>query len=178
MDTFAETIKLAGFGKKKMMAKQIQMFDDRFNDQGETLLAVCASVKGTEQLYVTDKRVLLHEIKGITSNDERSIPVSSISSINISNTLVHSSIEIVSTGNKAKIDNVPIHVAVEIKSAIENLKEIQKETSKETLSVPTPEKEKGMNNVAEEIRELKDLLDDGILTQDEFDAKKKQLLGI
>lgn len=29
-----------------------------------------------------------------------------------------------------------------------------------------------------EIRELKDLLDDGILTQEEFDAKKKQLLGI
>ena len=35
-----------------------------------------------------------------------------------------------------------------------------------------------MYDVADKIRELKDLLDDGILTQDEFDAKKKQLLGI
>ena len=34
-----------------------------------------------------------------------------------------------------------------------------------------------MYDVADEIRELKDLLDDGILTQEEFDAKKKQLLG-
>lgn len=33
-------------------------------------------------------------------------------------------------------------------------------------------------SVVEEIRGLKALLDDGILTQDEFDAKKKQLLGI
>ncbi|WP_286926469.1 MULTISPECIES: SHOCT domain-containing protein [Lysinibacillus] len=35
-----------------------------------------------------------------------------------------------------------------------------------------------MYDVADEIRELKDLLDAGILTQDEFDAKKKQLLEI
>lgn len=33
-------------------------------------------------------------------------------------------------------------------------------------------------SVVEEIRGLKSLLDDGILTQEEFDAKKKQLLGI
>ena len=31
---------------------------------------------------------------------------------------------------------------------------------------------------ADQIRKLKGLLDDGIITQDEFDAKKKQLLGI
>ena len=31
---------------------------------------------------------------------------------------------------------------------------------------------------AEQIRELKTLLDDGILTQDEFDMKKKKILGI
>ncbi|MFJ8087395.1 hypothetical protein ACIQ7N_04165 [Lysinibacillus sp. NPDC095746] len=82
MDTIAETIKFAGFRKKKVMAKQIQMFDDRLTEQGETLLAVCAFVKGTKKLYVTDQRILLHEIKGIVSNDETSIPLSSIGSIN------------------------------------------------------------------------------------------------
>lgn len=172
MDTIAETIKFAGFGKKKAMAKQIQMFDDKLNDQGETLLAVCASVKGTKQLYVTDQRILLHEIKGITSNDETSIPLQSISSINISNKLVYSTIEIVSTGNKAIIDDVPAHIAIEIKNAIENLKKDFKSTAS------TTKQEKDMYDVADEIRELKDLLDDGILSQEEFDAKKKQLLGI
>ena len=34
--------KFAGFGKKKGMVKQIQMFDDRLTEQGETLLAVFA----------------------------------------------------------------------------------------------------------------------------------------
>ena len=38
--------------------------------------------------------------------------------------------------------------------------------------------EKKVVSVVEEIRGLKELLDDGILTQEEFDAKKKQLLGI
>lgn len=33
-------------------------------------------------------------------------------------------------------------------------------------------------SISEEIRSLKGLLDDGILTQDEFDAKKKQLLSL
>ena len=33
-------------------------------------------------------------------------------------------------------------------------------------------------SVADEILKLKELLDMGILTQEEFDAKKKQLLGI
>ena len=33
-------------------------------------------------------------------------------------------------------------------------------------------------SVVDEIRALKGLLDDGILTQEEFDAKKRQLLGL
>lgn len=31
---------------------------------------------------------------------------------------------------------------------------------------------------AEQIKEYKDLLDSGVITQEEFDAKKKQLLGL
>ncbi|MDM5250313.1 PH domain-containing protein [Lysinibacillus sp. G4S2] len=170
MDTIAETIKFAGFGKKKAMANQIQMFDDRLTDQGETLLAVCASIKGTKQLYVTDQRIILHETKGIIFNDEKSIPLQSISSINISNTLISSTLKIVSTGNKAIIEDVPQNIALEIKNAIENLKK--------DFKTKSTKKEKDMYDIGDEIRELKALLEDGILTQEEFDAKKKQLLGI
>lgn len=42
----------------------------------------------------------------------------------------------------------------------------------------TQAKETANENAAEAIREFKKLLDDGIITQEEFDAKKKQLLGI
>lgn len=45
--------------------------------------------------------------------------------------------------------------------------------SSEVASSTTP-----TGSVANEIREFKKLFDDGIITQEEFDAKKKQLLGI
>lgn len=35
-----------------------------------------------------------------------------------------------------------------------------------------------VKDAAEEIKKFKELLDMGIITQDEFDAKKKQLLGL
>jgi len=54
MDTIAEKITFTGFGKKNAMANQIQMFNDRLTEQGETPLAICASIKGTKQLYVND----------------------------------------------------------------------------------------------------------------------------
>ena len=34
------------------------------------------------------------------------------------------------------------------------------------------------SSIADEIREYKKLFDEGIITQEEFDAKKKQLLGL
>ena len=34
------------------------------------------------------------------------------------------------------------------------------------------------NSSADEIKKFKELLDSGIITQEEFDAKKKQLLGL
>ena len=42
----------------------------------------------------------------------------------------------------------------------------------------TTQSEGRVVSVVEEIRGLKGLLDDGILTQEEFDTKKRQLLGI
>jgi membrane protease subunit (stomatin/prohibitin family) len=38
--------------------------------------------------------------------------------------------------------------------------------------------DKAKNSIADEIVKLKELLDQGILTQEEFDATKKKLLGI
>ena len=42
----------------------------------------------------------------------------------------------------------------------------------------TEVQESSVNNVAQELRMLKSLLDEGIITQEEFDAKKRQILGL
>lgn len=174
LNTIEETIQMAGFGKKKAMAKQIQMFDDRLSDEGESLLGVCASIKGTTQLYVSDKRVILHEIKGFVSNNEKSIPLNSIGSINITSKFVYATLEIVTSGNVAVIEDVPVAIAQEIKAIIEHLK--SQDTKKEYNAIQNHNTE--TLDISDQLIKLKSLVDAGILTQDEFDAKKKQLLGI
>lgn len=49
------------------------------------------------------------------------------------------------------------------------------ESRKQSVTVLT---ENHRIDIADEIRKFKSLLDDGIITQEEFDAKKKQLLGL
>ncbi len=62
---------------------------------------------------------------------------------------------------------MPAHIALEIKSGIENLKAMAK-----TSSSPAAKQEKDMYDVADEIREVKELLEDELITLEEFDAKK------
>ena len=50
--------------------------------------------------------------------------------------------------------------------------DIKKKNTTEQTIISTP-----LSN-AEELKKYKDLLDAGIITQEEFDAKKKQLLGL
>ena len=58
---------------------------------------------------------------------------------------------------------------VEIKKAFEDYKATPIETT--TNAIPQA-------SGADEIKKYKELLDMGIITQEEFDAKKKQLLGL
>ena len=47
-----------------------------------------------------------------------------------------------------------------------------------TKTVKQPTKTAKSNDRIEELTKLKDLLDTGVITQEEFDAKKKQILGV
>ena len=47
-----------------------------------------------------------------------------------------------------------------------------------TKMVKQPTKTAKSNDRIEELTKLKDLLDTGVITQEEFDAKKKQILGV
>ena len=59
----------------------------------------------------------------------------------------------------------------ELAAGLENCREIQRnQVVAETKNTPT--------SGADEIMKYKNLLDIGIITQEEFDAKKKQLLGL
>lgn len=47
-----------------------------------------------------------------------------------------------------------------------------------SLDTPKPEEKGVLSSSADELRKWKQLLDDGIITQEDFEAKKTQLLGL
>lgn len=61
-----------------------------------------------------------------------------------------------------------------------NADEIKSEIDGMILGAKTsaPETAQGRPSAAEELKQYKDLLDNGVITEEEFDAKKKQLLGL
>lgn len=121
MNTIEETVKLAGFGKRKMMQKQIDLFTKDFGP-GEELLGVVVSMpKPNEQFYVTNKRVITNKILGTFSNERKEIPLSSISSVNMSTKGLTAGLEVVASNNKAFAENLPINVAQEVKKILDSL---------------------------------------------------------
>lgn len=120
INTVEETIKLAGFGRRKAMRKQIELMESQLQ-KDEKLIGVAASnPQPTEQLYITDKRVIVHKIKGVMSNNKVEIPLSSISSVNTSAKGLYATIEVVTSNNKAIVGKIPVPIAQEIKRILDS----------------------------------------------------------
>lgn len=64
-----------------------------------------------------------------------------------------------------------------IKYTFEEQLQMEREKIKNPQKIENLEKEKSINNQIETLKELKKLLDEGILTQEEFESKKKQVLN-
>jgi hypothetical protein len=122
VNTIEETVKFAGWGRRKAMQKQIDLFKNQLLTE-ENLLGVAASQPNpTEQIYVTDKRVIVHKIEGLTKNSRVEIPLKSISSINTNvQGFKGATIEVIASNNKATVEKIPVHVANEIKSLLDSL---------------------------------------------------------
>ncbi|PEC96555.1 hypothetical protein CON17_13065 [Bacillus thuringiensis] len=121
LNTIEETIKLAGWGRRKAMRKQIELFEKELLED-EKLLGIAASKPNpTEQLYITNKRIIAHKIEGVFQNNKVEIPLSSISSVNTNVKGLGVEIVIVTSNNTASVEKIPLHVAQEIKKLIDSL---------------------------------------------------------
>ena len=124
-----------------------------------------------QKVTVTDKRVY-----GVASHKSRvDLPLDSISAIATS---AFKGLAVASSSGR--INFFGIKNRDEIHGVISDLLIERQSKPRQTVSPksepePKPEPKK---NVVEEMKQYKELLDMGILTQEEFDAKKKQLLGL
>ncbi|MCU4837379.1 hypothetical protein COK59_02065 [Bacillus thuringiensis] len=121
LNTIEETIKLAGWGRRKAIRKQIELFEKNLLDDEKLLGVATSKPNPTEQLYITNKRIIVHKIEGMLQNNKVEIPLSSINSINTNVKGLSSEIIIVTSNNTASVEKIPLHVAQEIKKLLDSL---------------------------------------------------------
>jgi len=117
------------------------------------------------QLIVTDKRISGKAAFG----KQIDLPIDSISSVGTIKLIKGLSISTASgnvsfwgIGNRDEIYKVISDLII----------------ARQTKSSAKEEKTTNNSDYTEELKKIKDLLDAGIITQEEFDAKKKQILGL
>lgn len=127
------------------------------------LLSIFYSYAAKTSITVTNKRVYGKTVFGKRVD----LPLDSVSSISLG---FFAGISVATSSGKIKfllISNRNDVYEVISKLLVERQqKKIEKSSKKETTK----------NSLKEELRDLKELLDEGIISQDEFDKKKKELL--
>lgn len=122
------------------------------------------------RITVSDKRVW--GVLAITRT-RIDLPIDSITSIKAD--LVFRGIKLgTSSGN---INFYFVKEYAEIYNIVNSLLIKRQEERKQASAVVVQKQETPLSN-AEELKKFKDLLDSGVISQEEFDAKKQQLLGI
>ena len=124
-------------------------------------IIVCVAINNCA-ITVTDKRVYGKSLFGKRVD----LPIDSVSAIGTS---ALKGIDIGTSSGRIKFKLIAN--SDEIHSVMSKLI-IDRQTNKE----PVPSNVVSSN--ADELKKYKDLLDSGVITQEEFDAKKKQLLGL
>ncbi len=126
------------------------------------LVGILLILGGKNEITVTDKRVFGKDIFGSRVD----LPFDMISAVG-TNQFLHG-ISVASAAGRIRF--LYIRNAEEIHTCINEI--LMKRQKKETTE-PT-----STNSDTEELKKYKDLLDSGVITQEEFDAKKKQILGL
>jgi len=119
-------------------------------------------------LVLTSKRVLFYHKKLIGGYQSEEYPLNRISSINFNSGLLGGSIKIHASGNDLEMGWIPKDEGVE--DFVKNVKMYMDE--------PTTDTPAGQSDIADQLKKLADLKEQGILTEDEFAAQKAKLLDM
>lgn len=125
---------------------------------------------GTGLVVLTDRRLFFFQ-DGVTSKKSEDFPFAKISSVQWSSGMLMGSIVIFASGNKAEITNV---VKKDGKAMVDTargmLSAVEQSAVAPTASAPTV-------SLIDQIRQLGELRDSGIVTPEEFESKKAELLS-
>ena len=143
---------------------------------GETLEYLMSGfMNGNTWLIVcTNKRILFLDKGLIFGCKQLEIPLDKVNSVETSKGLLLGSIKVWDGASAMKIDNVQKFALQPFVTAINNAREALKNNNQQ-IKV---EKNNDTNDYIKELEKLAELKEKGIITEDEFLSKKKQLLGL
>ncbi|WP_285006248.1 PH domain-containing protein [Lactococcus garvieae] len=156
------------FGTKK----EISMLPDILHDDEIIKYATSGFLNAkTILILITDQRLLFLDSGMIYGTNTTEIPLDKINSVSYSKGLLLSTLVVYNGATAIKIDNIA-------NDSIEKLtSEIKKSYSKyENQNAPLHNN--NLISPADELKKFKELLDAGVISEKEFDSKKKELLKL
>lgn len=172
MDGYAENLDWANYYKENYLAEARSDLFDEWNEyivNNGPLYAICGAIAISLLLYLYLAKTALvvsnRRVYGKTFFGKRvDLPIDSISAIGSSWPK-----GIAVSTSSGKIVFLLIKNRNDIHACISN---ILVERQKSSVEQPAPQ------NIANDLKAYNELLTSGVITQEEFDAKKKQLLGL
>ena len=139
------------------------------NSDNEKISYLCSGMldSHTWLIVCTNQRIIFLNKNMIYGMQQQNIPLEAINAITFSQKLLLGSISITNGATVTTIDSINKMAAPIMTSKIQNAVRNFKNNS--SISSDTD---------LDDLRKLKSLLDDGIITQEEFNSKKKQILNL
>ncbi|MDO4855399.1 MAG: PH domain-containing protein [Limosilactobacillus gorillae] len=165
------------FGTKREVKELPKILTDN-----ETIIYGCSGLDdgNTVLCILTNRRILMLDkglLYGIKSTE---IPLDMVNGVSYEKGLVLGKISVTNGATVTKLENVKKQDAPVMANAIKEQAEKYKSLLKnnEQPVFPTHDEPTDTDQLIVELRKLKPLVDEGVITEEEFQEKKKQLLGI
>lgn len=173
MAKIVQQLKDVNFSDSYMTGREILKLPELIQ-QDETIKFATSGFYDTNTssvlIVVTNKRILLENKKLLFGSQNTEIPLEMVNDISYNSGMLMAKVSITSGTKDHKISQVSKKTVTQLVDTIRHETELAKHPKEQQRSQSPSD--------IEQLKGLKDLLDSGILTQEEFEAKKKQILGI
>ena len=175
LDTIKSQMESAGVSDLFGTKKEVKALPEILNDDEHIVYATSGIVNNNTVLVVlTQKRVIFIDkglIYGIKSTE---IPLDMVNGVSYSKGILLGKVSITNGAITTAIDNVNKNTAPVLTDKIKETAE----QYKESLRPPVKNTPIQVLDGPDQIKKYKSLEDEGIITHEEFEAKKKQIMGI
>jgi hypothetical protein len=159
---------------KMGVRRELKHLPDILAEREAVLNMAAGEYDGAQGLLVVTERRLVFFAKGMTRTRQEDFPYSKLSSLQTKTSMMSGQLTIFVSGNKAHIKSVlPKERVIEIGEYVRG----RISDTPESPSLSAPATTSAESPPAERLRSLQSMRDQGLITADEFEAKRAQILA-